>query len=316
MGSAPAVGRTDLTPQQIERRKSGIGGSDAKRIMSGDALGLWEEKTGRKEPEDLTWNLAVQLGKWTEGLNALFFERESKLVLNFCAAVKEKTWVHPAYAWMLCHVDGLCKGGVWEAKHVNAFEPEDTPRKRHYAQLQHNMEVLNAEVAYLSVIYGNSKWAYFAVPRDPDYIGQLLEREAAFMECLRTDTPPAVADMAKLEPPKPAGERSVVDLTGNNMFGECAAIWLENREAAAAFKAAESGLKGLVEDGVGFAYGAASSMSKVKGKLRTVETTLCLSRAKDGKLSLREPKKADWEKIGEHKEELARAAKRENQGSR
>mgnify|MGYP003125020012 FL=1 len=44
----------------MEDRKKYIGGSDACRIISGDWIKLWEEKTGRTEPEDLSKKLAVQ----------------------------------------------------------------------------------------------------------------------------------------------------------------------------------------------------------------------------------------------------------------
>ena len=39
-----------------------IGGSDMRRIMEGDWISLWEEKTGRKKPDDLSDVLPVQLG--------------------------------------------------------------------------------------------------------------------------------------------------------------------------------------------------------------------------------------------------------------
>ena len=52
-----------------DRRKS-LGGSDANRIMRGDWHSLWLEKTGRKEPEDLSWVLPVLIGIATEDLHA------------------------------------------------------------------------------------------------------------------------------------------------------------------------------------------------------------------------------------------------------
>ena len=55
-----------------DRRKS-LGGSDANRIMRGDWHTLWLEKTGRKEPEDLSENLPVQIGLATEDVNNKFF---------------------------------------------------------------------------------------------------------------------------------------------------------------------------------------------------------------------------------------------------
>ena len=47
------------------KRRSFIGGSDARIIMGDDEdalLGLWREKRGEVEPEDLSANLVVQLG--------------------------------------------------------------------------------------------------------------------------------------------------------------------------------------------------------------------------------------------------------------
>ena len=47
-------------------RRSFIGGSDARTIMGDDEsalLRLWREKRGEVEPEDLSSNLIVQLGR-------------------------------------------------------------------------------------------------------------------------------------------------------------------------------------------------------------------------------------------------------------
>ena len=47
-------------------RRSFIGGSDARTIMGNDEVALvrlWREKRGEVEPEDLSGNLIVQLGR-------------------------------------------------------------------------------------------------------------------------------------------------------------------------------------------------------------------------------------------------------------
>ena len=46
-------------------RKGFIGGSDCVKITNGDWLELWQIKTGRVESDDLSRNIAVQLGSWT-----------------------------------------------------------------------------------------------------------------------------------------------------------------------------------------------------------------------------------------------------------
>ena len=65
------------TPIEIVDRSTILGGSDANRIMRGDWHTLWLEKTKRQEPEDLSWNLPVQIGLHTETVNRLFFEKET-----------------------------------------------------------------------------------------------------------------------------------------------------------------------------------------------------------------------------------------------
>jgi predicted phage-related endonuclease len=68
------------TLQCLARRRSFIGGSDARIIMGDDEralLQLWHEKRGEAEPEDLSGNLIVQLGVVTEPLNRLWYQRNT-----------------------------------------------------------------------------------------------------------------------------------------------------------------------------------------------------------------------------------------------
>ena len=61
-------------------RRVFVGGSDARIIMGSDEAGLvrlWREKRGEAEPEDLSGNLIVQLGRATEELNRSWYERNT-----------------------------------------------------------------------------------------------------------------------------------------------------------------------------------------------------------------------------------------------
>src|SRR2546430_14475582 len=61
-------------------RRTFIGGSDARVIMGANEaalLRLWREKRGEVEPEDLSGNLIVQLGKVTEDLNRSWYQRNT-----------------------------------------------------------------------------------------------------------------------------------------------------------------------------------------------------------------------------------------------
>jgi hypothetical protein len=74
-------------------RRDFIGGSDARIIMGTDQaalLQLWREKRGEAEPEDLSGNLVVQLGRATEELNQRWYEvrvvRKSSMCRSTCTA--------------------------------------------------------------------------------------------------------------------------------------------------------------------------------------------------------------------------------------
>src|SRR6201988_4444830 len=67
------------------KRRSFIGGSDARIIMGNDEealIRLWREKRGEAEPKDLSGNLIVQLGVATEDLNRRWYEANSGQVIT------------------------------------------------------------------------------------------------------------------------------------------------------------------------------------------------------------------------------------------
>jgi predicted phage-related endonuclease len=98
-------------------RRSFIGGSDARIIMGNDEAklsGLWQEKRGEVEPQDLSQDLVAQLGTITENLNRTWYERCSgHLVEDVQRRVR-----HPVRKWMGATLDGRVQqtGAVFEAK--------------------------------------------------------------------------------------------------------------------------------------------------------------------------------------------------------
>ena len=123
------------------RRRTFIGGSDARVVMGSDEaalLRLWREKRGEAEPEDLSGNLIVQLGFATEHLNRQWYERATGQVVK-----DVQSWVrHPVIRWMAATLDGIVEGtgAVFEAKFMLPWSfTEDAAAEKHMAQLQHNM---------------------------------------------------------------------------------------------------------------------------------------------------------------------------------
>jgi len=98
-------------------RRSFIGGTDARIIMGSDEAALvqlWREKRGEAEPEDLSANLIVQLGRATEDLNRSWYERNTgRQVRDVQRHVR-----HSAIPWMAATLDGVIEGteAVFEAK--------------------------------------------------------------------------------------------------------------------------------------------------------------------------------------------------------
>src|SRR5450756_3167187 len=171
-----------------EHRRSFIGGSDARIIMGDDEtalLRLWREKRGEAEPEDLSGNLIVQLGRVTEDLNRTWYER------NTGQAVKDVQCrvLHPVNRWMAATLDGMVEGtgAVFEAKFMLPWSfSEEAAAEKHMAQLQHNMWVTNAKAAALSIITGGGKWVEISITADCLYQHLLLTAEKKFWRCVES----------------------------------------------------------------------------------------------------------------------------------
>lgn len=260
-----------LTPEQIKARKKSIGASDARKIMDGEWAALYDEKTGAIEPEDLSGNLAVQMGCYTEPFNIAWFVKQTEFQVcgggSFCSAERP---------YMACNLDGFAvldgaehKDRIYpvEAKHLNAFTSMDEAIKRYYPQLQHQMYVVQASFCYLSVIFGNNKWEYDLIEYDEVFLKKYLERADAFWNCIKQAIRPEDQEPEKQK--VPIYEQRKVKMTDPN-WETLASQWVGNRAAAKAFKDSEAGLKSLVDDDVRTAYGAGVYISRAKNNSLTI----------------------------------------------
>lgn len=238
-------------------RHQGIGGSDASRVMSGDWLTLWEEKTGRREPEDLSDVLQVQIGIVTEELNRRWFARRTgiEVIDSGCSGL-----VHSDYPFMRGNLDGWVPGGILECKHVSAFAKDDEIVARYYPQVQHYLAVTDTAVAYLSVIFGNHKWAFFELESDEPYQDQLIAHEAAFWSHVERDIAPEEPDARTVA--VAFDDLREVSMEGNNHWAHHAGDWLASREAARTFDGATKALKGLMDADVKLAVGHGVKVSR------------------------------------------------------
>jgi hypothetical protein len=271
----PAQGRswpklTDIGLSDKERceRGCGIGGSDANVILSEDReriMNLWREKRGEQEPADLSDRLPVMLGNWTEDFNRQWYEKISRFQVSHIGLSARCS----TYQWRRCTLDGFVEtaNAVWEAKHTGAFSKPDEILERYMPQLQHNMSVMKAERAFLSVIFGNHKYEVFEVEADWFYQLGLLEAEENFWNCVLTGEPP----IAAVAPPTPlpAGVRELC-FEGNNSWASAANDWLQSRQMAKLNAAASTLIKSLLEPDVARAFGHGIEAKRSKSGAITI----------------------------------------------
>jgi predicted phage-related endonuclease len=162
-----------------------LGGSAASRIANGDAYGLWEEMTGRREQDNLDDIFRVQLGVFTEAFNLKWFEKQTGLTVNHDVAI-----YHKEFSYFVAHLDGQIDGSRTpvEAKHTNAFNRDVA--SYYYAQLQFYVWMSDAEEIHLSIIRGN-EYSRELVARDDDYLDALIDSMHHFQTCLEDDRPPS-----------------------------------------------------------------------------------------------------------------------------
>jgi predicted phage-related endonuclease len=237
--------------QKVDRRmdrRSFIGGSDARIIMGNDEaalIGLWREKRGEVEPEDLSGDLVVQLGAATEELNRCWYERNTgRQITDIQRRVK-----HSAIPWMVATLDGLVEatGTVFEAKFMLPWSfSEETAAEKYMAQVQHNMWVTHLRTSVLSIITGGGKWVEITIPMDPLYLSVLVSAEKKFWRCVQSGEIP---HLIIAEPPRPRIEAArIVDMSSSNSWAEFAALFRNTRSAFLDHERARNELKALMPE--------------------------------------------------------------------
>jgi predicted phage-related endonuclease len=234
--------------KSVDDRRCFIGGSDARVIMGSDEqalIRLWREKRGEIEPQDLSGTLVVQLGLATEELNRRWYEANTGRAVTDI----QKRVHHPALRWMAATLDGRIAGSdaVFEAKFMLPWSfSEEMAAEKYMPQLQHNMWVVAARSAVLSVITGGGKWVEILAHADPLYQHLIVTAERKFWRCVESGEQP---QLFEVEPPKPRLEAvRIVDMTASNAWAEFAVIFTRTRAAHLEHEQAKAELKGLMPE--------------------------------------------------------------------
>ena len=257
----------------IKDRKGYIGGSDAGRIINGDWLALWQEKTGRAKPEDLSRKLAVQIGIATEKVNLQFLQYELDCGIQHGYNVLQDDF-------MASHCDGIITDGdhggiLIEAKHTYEQNNFEKVAEFYYPQLQHYMMHSMTEYMYLSVIFGNSRHEHAVIDWDHEYQKKLYKLEKAFWMFVETDTEPKGFESELPDPPKniPLNGMTVKDMDTDVEWIALADTYNKCKPIAKAFDDYKKTIRGLVPDDCRKAEGAGIVVTRNKRNILTIKET-------------------------------------------
>ena len=156
-------------------------------------------------------------------------------------------------------------GAIFEAKFMLPWSfSEEAAAQKYMPQLQHNMWVVTARSAVLSVITGGGKWVEIKTHADPLYQHLIVTAERKFWRCVESGEPPTPFGV---DPPKPRIEAvRIVDMTSSNAWAEFAAAFSRTHEAHQEHERAKAELKephALPEDAQqAFGHGIRAKRSK------------------------------------------------------
>lgn len=235
-------------------RISGIGGTDARIIASGDWSDLWEEKTGLRQSPNLDHIFKVQLGKHTEPLHAEWYIRQTGHQLtdpgNHPSLI---IGVTPPEPFMFATFDRwiVPLECPLEMKHTHAGNNLEDCALFYMPQLQHQMMVAGVDRLIFSIIRGNEEPVHGTVSFDQDYCDKLLELERGFWDYVtRKERPPAIGvDTLKIAAAAvtiPINDRRPYDYTTNNEWVSKAGEYQQLKPQADRFKEVDKELRALI----------------------------------------------------------------------
>ena len=136
-------------------------------------------------------------------------------------------------------------------------------------QLQHNMWIVAARGAVLSIITGGGKWVEIKTHADPLYQHLIVTAERKFWRCVENGEPPSLFG---IDPPKPRIEAvRVVDMSASNAWAEFATSFARTHPAFLEHERAKAELKSLVPEDAQQAIGHGVRAKRSKSGAITFE---------------------------------------------
>ena len=168
-------------------RQKGIGGSDVATILGLNKwkapYQLWLEKTGQIDIEESDSEPAYWGNVLEEVVAKEFTLRTGKKVRR-----RNQVFEHPLHPFLRANIDRDVVGenAIVECKTANSFlskewDGEEIPMS-YLCQIQHYMNVLNRDFAYVAVLIGGQKFIWKKIERDQELIDMITEQLVEFWE--------------------------------------------------------------------------------------------------------------------------------------
>jgi len=268
----------NLSEEQIQRRKLGIGGSDAKIIANGtqeDWHNLWLQKTGQEDPvfnENSMFLMA--LGNATEHVTLNRLSKDFNI--NETTSKLDLERVHEEYKFLRCNLDGIVLSTQQpiEVKFHSGNKSFKELTEFYAPQLQHNMMCSNAVSIVFAVTfghYGTFKWELLKA--DYDWQGHYIEKAIKFWDMVEKKVPPyknfnenniGTPDQSTLI------QVNMTNTKSANAWAEHAYTWLENKKHVKKFKDSESELKSLMPKEANVSNGNGIQIKRAKNNRLTI----------------------------------------------
>lgn len=168
-------------------RNKGLGGSDVATVLGlnkyKSIFQLWLEKTGQTELEHTESEAAYWGNTLEEVVAKEFQERTGKKVMR-----RNRVFEHSNYPFLRANIDRWVVGenAILECKTANQYLGKEWDRNEiptsYLCQVQHYINVLDADKAYIAVLIGGQKFIWKEIERDQELIEMIQERLIEFWE--------------------------------------------------------------------------------------------------------------------------------------
>lgn len=210
---------SDFAP---EIRNAAIWSGDSRRIAKGDAAGVVLEKLGRTDPEDISDEESVRMGKMLEPVVARIFEETHNCRLKHL----DSAITHRKHSWLRSHFDYEAEDRSYlvECKNYHGmaaqyFSEQGDPVRvpdADRAQCLHEAIVHGVSTVYIAVLFGGQRYRDFRFDFTAEEKEAWIQRLAEVWGNIQSETmpPPTTAAQAREMWPQDNG----ISITANKQI--------------------------------------------------------------------------------------------------